>query len=76
MVEAVPQSQARLTKFIRLMVYSYLTFEETVAKAALLSKKERAELKESEIARADKVFKLKISPQSRPDCLLSGDLLT
>ena len=57
------------------MVYSYLDFNDTVTKAACLSKQERTELKESEIARADKIFKLNLNRRSRPECLLNGDLL-
>ena len=75
MASAVTQSQTKLTKFIRLVVYSFLTHDETVTKAACLSKKEREELQKSEIAKANKVFTLKLNRRSRPECLLNGDLL-
>lgn len=75
MAKIAQQSQARLTKFIRLVVYGYLTFDETVKKAASLSTTERTNLKESEIARAGKVFTLPFSRRSRPTCLLKNDLL-
>ena len=75
MVRALAQSQARLTKHIRQVVYSYLTLDETVTKAACLSKYEREELQKSEIARADKVFILSLNRRTRPACLLTGDML-
>ena len=75
MVEAISTSQSKLTRFLRLEVYSFLTFNETVKKAACLSKQEREELKESEIARVNKVFTLTINNQSRPHCLLYNNKL-
>ena len=75
MVEEIPQSQTQLTRFLRLEVYSFLTLKETVKKAACLSKQEREELKQSEIARTNKTFTLTINNQSRPQCLLYDDRL-
>ena len=59
-----------MTKFIRLVVYSYLTLDETVTKAARLCRQERAELRDSEIARAKKDFDLKLKRFIRPGNLL------
>ena len=75
MVEEISQSQTQLTRFLRLEVYSFLTLKETVKKAACLSKQEREELKQSEIARKNKTFTLTINNQSRPQCLLYDDRL-
>ena len=75
MVEEISQSQTQLTRFLRLEVYSFLTLKETVKKAACLSKQEREELKQSEIARTNKTFTLTINNQSRPQCLLYDDRL-
>ena len=70
------QSTPRLTKFIRLVVYSYLTLNETMKKAARLSKQERTELEKSEIAKEGKVFGQTLNHATRPKCLLRNSLLS
>ena len=62
--------ESKLTKFIRLTVYSYLDLETTVRTVLCLSKSERDNLKASEIAREGKHFILHIDKDNRPDCLL------
>ena len=57
------QSQARITKFVRMMVYSYLSVADTMT-ASLLSKQERAEVANSRIARDAKVLKLIFDPDN------------
>ena len=54
------QCMARLTKYLRMTVYSYLDIEETALKVTLLSKQERAEIYQSIIAREGKSLMIKI----------------
>ena len=56
----------RLTKHIRLEVYSYLDLETLIRKASLLNKNERNACRGSEIARAKKDLRLVISNQLWP----------
>ena len=63
----------RLTKFLRLTVYSFFTLDETMEKLTLLGKTERNELLNSQIARGKKKFKLKICEDNRPLNLLQGE---
>ena len=69
------QNMAKLTKHIRLVVYSYLTHNEAASRTALLSKHERFELENSVIARDGKIFELSISEKSRPESLVEDDRL-
>ena len=52
------QRGARLTKHIRLMVYSYLDHKTNVVRAACLSREEKSALENSAIAREGKRFRL------------------
>ena len=61
------QSEARLTKFLRMTVYSYLNIEETALKITLLSKQENCEVHQSCIAREDKNLRIKIVIEDRHD---------
>ena len=69
MVEATTnnhhQRDAKLTKHIRLKVYSYLDHKTTVTRAACLSREEKSALENSAIAREGKSFDLDFS-ESRP----------
>ena len=65
--EMVTVQTPQLTKHIRLYVYSFLDLKTVVTKPLLLSKKERANLKESSIAREGKVFNFK--PRYATGCL-------
>ena len=70
---------ARLTKFIRLTVYSYLDLKVTALKAASLSKGERESLLKSEIARDCKVLNFCLSnfcrqrPAEHNKCIYDSD---
>ena len=68
MVEATNnhhQRDARLTKHLRLKVYSYLDLGTIVTRAACLSREEKSALENSAIAREGKSFELNFE-KSRP----------
>ena len=70
-------AQPNLTKFLRLTIYGFFTFEDTVMTLALLSKRERSELLKSQIARENKTFKLTLDSDNLAASLLeSGSLAT
>ena len=64
------QSKAKLTKFIRLTIFSFLDLKTTVLKVAKLSIEERTNLQDSKIAQENKNFALTINNTRRPACLL------
>ena len=68
-------SSERLTKHIRLEVYSYLNLETLIRKASLLNKAERTNLRNSYIAREKKDLRLTLSEQLWPHCPFHGNVL-
>ena len=59
-----------LTKFIRLVVYSYLGFTDCLRKIATLSKKERLSLENSRIASEGKCFSPNVEKMLSRSCIL------
>ena len=59
------QTKAKICKNVRLMVYSYLSVEET-AKCASMSLEERKALSGSLIARENKVYFLNLTERNKP----------
>ena len=57
-----------LTSFVRLVIYSYLSLEEVLQKARMISQKTKELLKVSEIPRKNKAFRWKVD--STQKCLL------
>ena len=68
-------SKERLTKYLRLTVYNFLTVEETLFGPALLSTNERKDLKESHIAREGKMLKFYWLGSHFENCILHGSRL-
>ena len=54
-----------MTKFLRMVVYSYLTARETLLKVTQLSKQEQAEVYQSHIAREGKVLRVSFDADRR-----------
>ena len=54
-----------MTKFLRMVVYSYLTARETLLKVTQLSKQEQAEVYQSHIAREGKVLRVTFDADQR-----------
>ena len=52
---------AKLSHFVRLVVYSYLPFDDLFYKVGLLSSHERRSLQDSSIVRVNKEFKIKLT---------------
>ena len=57
----------QLTKFLRLTVYSFLDFQESVLTLTRLGRREREALLNSQIARENKTFKLELRRRDSED---------
>ena len=69
------QPEAKLTKFLRLTIYNFLDIRDTALNISRLSKTERTNLLESEIAREGKIYGLAIDITTRPNCLICANSL-
>ena len=65
----------KLTKHLRLMVYSYLDLQTALSKISTLSKLERTTLRDSAIARKGKNLVIAMNERTWPRCLLHSDRL-
>ena len=61
---------------MRLTVYGFLSFDETVLTLTQLSKREREELLKSQIARENKTFVLALDHTNMPESLQNASRLT
>ena len=66
-------STARLTKHLRLSIYSYLDYKTVASKMTLLSKKENNNVKKSAIAREGKVLEFNLRNEFMKHCILCDE---